>query len=117
MLLHFGTIWLSAKSEWELYLKLVNRIINQDQYDTELTLLDPPLTIGPPEKFRDQYSKVSEYVRSVNNAAIILVSSIIPRPWDHQRRHLVRVTYNKIQQEFNDPSAKVYFIPSFWAIC
>ena len=113
VLMHFGTTWLSAKSEWELYLKLVNGIINQDQYDTQLIRLNPPHATGPPEKFRDQYQKVIEFVRSVNKDAIILVSSILPRPWDHQRRHSVRISYNKILQEFNNPSAKVYFIPSY----
>ena len=115
--LHIGTTWLSTKDEWSLYLRLVNERINLDEYNAALAELNPPPAVGPAIEFRDQYQKVIEHIRSSNREAIILVSSIIPRPWDHPRRDLVRMSYNRLLQQFTkgDLFYKI-FQTFFWPI-
>ena len=113
VVLHFGINWLSAKEEWGLYLKLINQEISLDQYNKELQDLNPPPATGTATDFRDQYQQVIEHVQMRNPGAIILVSSIIPRPWDYQRRHLVCISYNKILKSFNNSSTGIFYIHSF----
>ena len=113
IVLHVGTTWLSAKEEWALYLRQVNGNISQDEYNNALKSMNPPPAVGPATTFREEYSSLITHIRSINDTAIILVSSIIPRPWDHGRRHLVRVSYNNLLQKFNEPSEGIFFIHSY----
>ena len=113
IVVHIGTTWLSAWSEWALYLRQVNGQISREEYDQALAKLDPPPAIGKAETFRDQYQEILSYIKAENSKAIILVSAIIPRPWDHQRRNLVRKCYNNLLQKFSDPMQKIFFIKTF----
>ena len=108
-----GTTWLSDKSEWALFLKLVNGLIDRDKYEKTIEAMNPPPAIGLASTFRDQYASIIDFIKSMNSEAIILVSAIIPRPWDHDRRNLVRMSYNMILENFNNPPSKVFFIHSY----
>ena len=111
--MHVGTTWLSAKEEWIMYLKLVNGQITKTEYNKILQQMNPPPAVGPAVEFRDHYAKLIAFIKSVNPDVMILVSAIIPRPWDHERRNLVRICYNNLLKKFNSPSEKIYFIPTF----
>ena len=96
-----------------VYLKLVNGQIKKQEYNEILVSMNPPLAVGPAVVFRDNYTNLIGFIKGVNPKATILVSAIIPRPWDHERRHLVRVCYNNLLKKFNSPSDNVYFLPTY----
>ena len=112
VVLHVGTNCFSTRHEWGLYLQLVNEQISQDVFDRKLTELKPPEAIGTPESFKDTYQKLIDLVRALNKEATVLVSAILPRFWDHPRRHLIRKSYNRILEEFN-AQPNVFFIYSY----
>ena len=113
VVLHVGTTWLSTKNERLLYLRLVNGHIDRKEYNEALSSMNPPPAIGQAIVFRDQYKNLIDFIKTVNPETIILVSAIIPRPWDHGRRNLVRKSYNNLLQKFNSNSNNVYFIPTY----
>ena len=51
-------------------------------------------------------------IKGINKEVVILISAIIPRTWDHDRRHLVRKSYNQILKKFGSEE-KGFFIPSY----
>ena len=101
IIVHTGTNWLSGKEEWGFYLKLVNSVITKEMYEAKLKSLNPPPAVGTAQKFKETFQELLDLIKSINKEATILVSSIIPRLWDHDRRHLVRLSYNKILRGFN----------------
>ena len=112
IILNLGTNWLSGKEEWGLYLKLINSVITKETYETQLSRLNPPPALGNALDFKNSFQELVDLIKSINKEAVILVSSIIPRQWDHNRRHLVRISYNQILRRFND-QPNVFFIPSY----
>ena len=112
IILHVGTNWLSGIPEWKLYLKMVNLRISREEYDAQISALNPPPAVGKATKFRETYQKLIDLVKEINKEATILVSSIIPRLWDQERRHLVRKSYNNILHNFGEQD-RVFFIPSY----
>ena len=112
IVLHVGTNWLGSKEEWGLYLQKVNSKINSEEFETRLRELNPPPAAGNARNFLAVYHELIDQIRRLNPNATILVSSIIPRLWDQNRRHLVRISYNNILKSFNK-QPNVYFIPSY----
>ena len=110
-MLHLGTNHFSRKEEWFLFLKMQNNKISRSEYNIRLSAMNPPLAIGEVVDFRNQYKELIELVKS-HCSATILVSSIIPRPWDHDRRDSVRRSYNKILEEFQS-IPNVHYITSY----
>ena len=108
-----GTTWLSTKNEWLLYLRLVNGQIDRKEYNKALLSMNPPPAIGQAIVFRDKCKNLIDFIKIVNPETMILLSTIIPRPWDHERRNLVRKSYNNILQKFKSNSNNVYFIPTY----
>ena len=94
-------------------MKMINRVITKDEYHKVLENLNPPPARGKATFFRDQYTRLIYFVKTVNCQSTILISSIIPRPWDHDRRHLVRISYNNILKKLSNPPAKIFFITSY----
>ena len=97
IILHVGTNWLSRKEEWSLYRRKVNGSFSEYEYREALCRLNPPPAIGDAIRFRNTYQKFINLIRSLNSDAIILVSSIIPRWWDNDRRHGIRETCSGIK--------------------
>ena len=89
IIVHTGTNWLSGKEEWGFYIKLVNSVITKEMYEAKLKSLNPPPAVGTAQKFKETFQEFLDQIKSINKEATILVSSIIPRMWDHDRRHLV----------------------------
>ena len=112
IILHVGTNWLSHKEEWGLYLKLANGLLSKEAYDSQLASLNPPPATGDARIFRDTYQELIDLVRETNPIAIILISSIIPRAWDHDRRDLVRMSYNQLLKNLATQE-NVFFIRSY----
>ena len=48
----------------------------------------------------------------MNPSCQILLSAIIPRPWDHFQRNHVRVAFNNVLKSFNSKLNKIFFIPT-----
>ena len=106
-----GTNWLSQKLEFSIYLKLVNNVITEKTYTEQLNNLNPAI-YGPAIVFRDIFQGISDFIRCRNPKAKILVSAIIPRKWDHERRHLVCISYNNILKILTD-GKDVFFVQSY----
>ena len=117
--LHIGTNWLSKKEEWFLYLDYVNNQINQNIFLLNLSQLDLKPAIGQADQFQKDFLNLINTIQYLNSKATILISSILPRKWDFDRRDLVRQSYNSILQNFNKLNS-VYYIktskPFFYAI-
>ena len=96
IILHVGTNWLSQKDEWGLYLKLIKGHYSKEEYDSKIASLNPPPAIASANTFRDTYQELINLITDINKEAVVLISAIIPRAWDHDRRHLVRKSYNQI---------------------
>ena len=111
IVLHVGTNWLSQKSEFSLYLQFVN-IISEGKFKEQLHRLNPPPANGSAVAFRDTFQNIIDCIRCRNLEAKILVSAIIPRKWDHDRRHLVRISYNNILKKLADGKS-VFFVQSY----
>ena len=111
IVLHVGTNWMSKKEEWALYLKKVNGFLSEREYQKELEILNPPPAIGDANRFRKIYQELIDLIKALNQDVIILVSSILPRLWDHDRRHHIRATYNRMLKHFNG-QPNVFYIPS-----
>ena len=111
ILLHLGTNHFSTKEEWLLFLKQQRQQISAHEYNLELSRLNPPPAIGLAADFRDQYVDLIKFVKSQSNAKI-LISSILPRQWDHDRRDPVRRSYNRILEKFSSLE-NVFYIASY----
>ena len=112
IILHVGTNWLSQKDEWGLYLKLIKGHYSKEEYDSKIASLNPPPAIGSANAFRDTYQELINLITDINKEAVVLISAIIPRAWDHDRRHLVRKSYNQILKKLCSQD-KIFFIPSY----
>ena len=112
IVLHIGTNWLSQKAEWSLYLRLVNNVISSDCYREELAKLNPPPANGPAIVFRDTFVEIINFIMVANPQAKILLSALLPRKWDHDRRHLIRISYNNILKKMAD-GTKIFFIETY----
>ena len=111
IVLHVGTNHFSSKKEWSCYLQLAHNKISKATYDQTITEMNPPPANGQATAFRDEYLRIIKLIKHEVNVKI-LVSAVVPRLWDHDRRDLVRRSYNRILEKFQD-LADVYFIPSF----
>ena len=107
IILRVGTNWLGTREEWRLYLRMVNSQITEKEYEAQIRSMNPPSAKGEPEIFRQIYQNLIDLIRQLNPEAKILISSIIPRLWDHARRNEVRMSYNAILQNFSKQD-KVY---------
>ena len=96
IVIHVGTNWLSTKIEFGLYLQFINDIITKESYEQQITSLNPAPANGPATVFKDTIKEIIHLIKSQNQLAKILVSAIIPRSWDHDRRNLVRISYNNL---------------------
>ena len=83
IVLHVGTNWLSQKDEWFLYLKMLNGQYSKEEYESKIASLNPPPATGSATTFRDTYQDLINLIKEVNKEAVILISAIIPRTWDH----------------------------------
>ena len=106
---HLGTNWLAEKEEWFLYLDYINNHITYDQFLKLLAKMDPKPAKGQADKFQQDYIDLINTIQYLNGKAIILISSILPRKWDFDRRELVRQSYNSILSKFNTLPG-VYYI-------
>ena len=57
-------------------------------YNQKIHHLNPPLVIGPAIEFKDAFQQILDLIKNSNPEAKILISAIIPRKWDHDRRRL-----------------------------
>ena len=112
IVLHVGTNWLSQKDEWGLYLKVIKGHYSKEEYDSKIASLNPHPAITSANTFRDTYQELINLITDINKEAVVLISAIIPRAWDHNRRHLVRKSYYHILKKIGSQD-KIFFIPSY----
>ena len=110
LVLHVGTNHFSSKEEWSWYLRFVQNKISREEYNQAICSMNPPPANSRAVTFRDEYCRLLDLVKP--EVSKVLVSAIIPRLWDHDRRDLVRRSYNRILEQLED-FENVYFIPSF----
>lgn len=107
ILVHVGTCWLSSKREWKIYCKYVNHEITYQDYCTRINHLNPQPAIGQADAFRADYLDLIDLIRT-NTNSMVIVSAIIPRVFDHDRRNLVRISYNNILKSVAILSNTIY---------
>ena len=112
IVLHTGTNWLGHKNEWSFYLQKVKGDLSEEDYSREITKLSPPLANGSEKKFKATFEEIIHYIRAKNPQAKVLISAIIPRPWDHSRRNQVRILYNNILKSLAD-GRQILFIETY----
>ena len=113
VVLHVGTNHFSKKSEWFLYTKYVNGRFSKQTYDQKIREINPPPALGTAITFRENYQSLIDLVKS-HTEAKILISAVIPRLWDQDRRHIVRKIYNEILRKMaNVNNVNVYFSATY----
>ena len=101
ILLHIGTNHFSTKEEWGQYLNLVNDQCTWEEYNNFLSYFSPNPAKGSANAFKEIFGRIINLINRHTNA-LILISGIIPRPWDDDRRGAIIATYNKMLRSLND---------------
>lgn len=109
IVLHIGTNYFSKKEEWGKYLELVNGQCSLEEYSEALNLLNPTPSKGSIHTFEAQVREIISIIRKKSNA-IILISGILPRPWDNDRRGDIIDVYNRNLKALTQPSYGVHYI-------
>ena len=112
IIIHVGTNYLGTKDEWSLYLNLVKGKLSETNYKEFIKCQNPLPANGTALHFRDTFQRIIDTIRINNHDVTILISAIIPRPWDHERRNNVRIIYNGILQNLNSQRG-VFYIPTY----
>ena len=84
----------------ERRMRLVNNVISTECYREELAKLNPPSANGSAIVFRDTFAEIINFIKASNPQARILLSALLPRKWDHERRNLIRISYNNILKKW-----------------
>ena len=111
IVLHVGTNYFSKKHEWFLYMDFVNGKCTREEYNCNLQYMNPPPAVGTAISFKESYQYLIDLLQRISVAKILL-SAILPRFWDHDRRNLVRRIYNDIIQKLA-VGDRVFYIPSY----
>ena len=93
IVLHIGTNWFGSKEEWGLYLQLMNNQISNKEYGILIKDKQEKSAKGEANVFRKIIIEIISYLQRYSSA-IILLSGIIPRPWDHDKRKYIVENYN-----------------------
>ena len=101
-ILHIGTNFFSDKHEWGKYLEMVNDQCTFAEYKEYLDISNLTPSKGSVYTFHDILSKIVKTIQRSCKASV-LVSGIIPRPWDHDRRGNIIPVYNKWCRAWVDP--------------
>ena len=70
------------------------------------------ITNGPALEFKDTFQQILDLIKSINPQAKILISAIIPRKWEHDHRHLVRISDNNILKKLAD-GKHIFFVQTY----
>lgn len=111
IVLHVGTNHFSDKTEWFLYKDYANGKVSKETFNFKLGQLNPPPALGTASQFKESYQRLISLIIE-NTSAKLLLSAILPRFWDQDRRHLVRKIYNEIIKKMEDKN-RVFFITSY----
>ena len=87
-------------------------MISKEQYDQQISKLNPSSANGPKTEFIDTFKEMINLIKGINKGAKILISAILPRMWDFDRRNLVRIEYNNILKKVAQEE-EIYFIQSY----
>ena len=112
LIIHVGTNYLGTKGEWNLYRNHKKGKMSDTSFKESIALMNPLPANGTAIHFREIFQSIINTIRSVNQNITILISAIIPRPWDFERRNDIRMIYNKLLQNFNSQS-DVFYIPTY----
>ena len=88
IIIHVGTNFFSTRHEWGKYLELVNDQCTQAEYDDFIDQSNFTAARGSTFTFKSIIQQIIHFIKS-RSQAIILLSGIIPRPWDDERRGAV----------------------------
>lgn len=109
IVIHVGTNSIRYKEEWALFLNLINKEITQDVY--ELGIKDSNNNPKVSEiNFYTQMKNLIDFIQGTTQTKII-ISAILPRPYDHERRLGTVLSFNKILEQFHHPQQVISLIP------
>ena len=112
ILLHVGTNYFGSKTEWSLFQNFKKGRISEPEYERQLKMLNPLPAARTPSDFQKTFEDIIQEIRSINTVAQIIISGIIPRPYDYHRRKSDIEAYNLILHTFNSQHL-IYYIPTF----
>ena len=102
VILHIGTNYFSTKEEWGQYLNFINDQCTFEDYNDYLYYHAPNPAKGSANNFKVIILRIINLINSYTNA-LILISGIIPRPWDNDRRGNIIATYNRMLRSIQNP--------------
>ena len=108
LIIHAGTNYLGTKGEWNLYRNFKKGKISETNYNGSIVSMNPLPANGMAETFQN----IINIVHSTNQDITILISAIIPRLCDFERRNDTRMIYNRLLQTFNS-QCNVFYIPTY----
>ena len=106
IVIHIGTNNFGSKSEWFRWLEYKKGKISGQVLDQ--VLASSAVVNQDRQVFGECYLELVQFVRSLNPEAWILLSSILPRLWDHDRRDEARRSFNVVPQSFTRFPGVVY---------
>ena len=112
LIIHVGTNHLGTKREWGLYRDYRLGNISEINFKNAIDCLNPMPANGTATQFHDTFCDIISTIHSTNPEITVLISSILPRPWDFERRSETRMIYNRLLKTLNSKE-NVFYIPSY----
>ena len=112
VVLHVGTNDIGFKAEWCIFQRFRQGLLNRGEYEHAVSVYPCYADPGQLGTFRKDVGDILNLIHMVNPNCSILISAILPRVWDHFKRHHVRVEFNRVLQSFNCKRDRLFYIPS-----
>lgn len=107
IVLHIGTNYFGSRNEWGKYLQFVNDQCSFAEYTEYIDSINATPAKGSVYTFKNTIKLIIDLIKFHTNA-LIVISGIIPRPWDHERRANILRVYNDTLKGLQD--RRVVFI-------
>ena len=112
IVIHVGTNHFGSPEEWRLYQRFSKGQLSRSHFEYALRRFP----VNPDDHVLQNFGKtvgdILDFIQMVNPECIILVSAILPRVWDHHRRHHVRLQFNDLLRGFNSKLHNRFYINS-----
>lgn len=114
IVLHVGTNNFGSKAEWKKFLAYQRGEMSTPEFESYLILQNCSAVVssGELDSFWRDVNSLIGLMRMVNPSCIILLSAVIPRPWDHTLRFETVKLFNSVLQSFNKKADRIFYIPT-----
>ena len=109
VIIHIGTNYFGSRYEWGKYLELVNQECTFEEYYDYINSSSLLPAKASTFTFRDEVFKIIKLIQSLSTS-FILLSGIIPRPWDIERRQPIVKRFNQVLKSLESEEDRVIYI-------